>query len=156
MAIAYAGAGFRLSLLGSIGQYLQAQGVAKWTSPWALTDTAITVDVLPAGSTGTPPSPDKAIALTLYEVSSGPGTDQVMGLQCRIRGKPNNRTEDKDLVDGLFDALDGLENTSWGGVPIVRVWHQSGTYLGVDSANRPEHSHNFYIQLTRTGTHRAD
>jgi hypothetical protein len=156
MAITYAGAGFRLSLLGAIGQHLQAQGVAKWTTPWALTDTAITVDALPAGSTGTPASPDKAIALVLYDVEHSAGTDTVMGLQCRVRGKPNNRTEDKDLVDGLFDALHGLENITWGGVPIVRVWHQSGAYLGTDTANRPEHSHNFYIQLTRTGTNRSD
>ena len=149
MSITYAGAGFRLSLLGAIGQYLQAQGVAKWTTPWSATDTAITLDALPS-------SPDKAIALTLYDVEHTAGTDTVMGLQCRVRGKPNNRTEDKDLVDGLFDALHGVEHTTWGGIPIVRVWHQSGAYLGTDTANRPEHSHNFYIQLTRTGTHRDD
>ena len=149
MSVAYAQAGFRLSLLGAIGQYLQAQGVGKWTTPWAATDTAISVDVLPA-------SPDKAIALTLYPVANPGGTDMVLGLQLRIRGKPNNRTEDKDLLDKAEDALHGLRNTTLGGVPIVYVEHRSGASLGTDSANRNEHTQNYYITLTREGLNRTD
>jgi len=149
MTVTYGAAGFRLSLLSAAGQYLQAQGVGKWTTPWASTDTAISVDVLPA-------SPDKAIALTLYPVASPGGTDLVMGLQLRIRGRPNNRTEDKDLLDKAEDALDGLKNTTWAGIPIVLVKLQSGASLGMDTANRNEHSLNFYITLTREGLNRQD
>jgi hypothetical protein len=149
MTVAYATAGFRLSLLSSVGQYLQEKGVAKWTTPWASTDTAISVDVLPA-------SPDKAIALTLYPVTSPGGTDVVMGLQLRIRGKPNNRTEDKDLLDKAEDALDGLSGITWAGIPIVLVKLQSGASLGMDTANRNEHTQNYYITLTREGLNRTD
>lgn len=149
MSISYATAGFRMGLLGSIGQYLQEKGVAKWTTPWAATDTAISVDVFPA-------SPDKAIALTLYPVSSPGGTDLIMGLQLRIRGKPGNRTEDKDILDKAEDALDGLKGITWAGVPIVLVELKSGAYLGQDTNNRPEHSANYYITLTREGLNRQD
>ncbi|MDQ0854781.1 hypothetical protein QFZ79_002892 [Arthrobacter sp. V4I6] len=142
-------AGFRLALLGAIGEYLQTQGVGKWSTPWAATDTAISLDALPA-------SPDKAIAMTLYPVANPGGTDQIMGLQLRIRGKPNNRTEDKDILDKAEDALHGVRNTTWGGIPIVYVEHRSGTYLGTDTANRPEHTQNYYITLTREGLNRTD
>lgn len=149
MAITYATAGFRMGLLGAIGQYLQERGVAKWTSPWAATDTAISVDVYPS-------SPDKAIALTLYPVSSPGGTDLVMGLQLRIRGKPGNRVEDKDLLDKAEDALDGLSGITWAGTPIVLVKLVSGAYLGQDANNRPDHSQNYYITMTREGLNRTD
>jgi hypothetical protein len=144
-----ASAGFRLGLLGAIGPYLAAQGVGKWTTPWAATDTAIAVDVLPA-------TPDKAIAMTLYPVSNPGGTDMVLGLQLRIRGKPNNRTEDKDILDKAEDALHGLTGITWAGIPIVHVEHRSGAFLGTDTANRNEHTLNFYITLTRTGLNRED
>lgn len=149
MAITYATAGFRLSLLGAIGQYLEAQGVAKWGIPWSTTDTAISLDAFPA-------SPDKAIAMTLYTVNNPGGTDAVMGLQLRIRGEPKSRTVDKDLLDRAEDALHGVRNTTWGGIPIVYVEHRSGSYLGTDTANRPEHTLNFYITLTREGLNRQD
>lgn len=149
MSVTYAQAGFRLSLLSSIGQYLQSQGVGKWTTPWAATDTAISVDVYPS-------APDKAIAMTLYPVASPGGTDMVIGLQLRIRGRPGNRTEDKDLLDKAEDALHGLSGITWAGIPIVHVEHRSGAYLGQDAANRPDHSSNYYITLTREGRNRTD
>jgi hypothetical protein len=141
--------GFRTDLITGIGQYLDAQNVGKFPGPYTATDTAIVVASLPA-------TPDKAVALTLYDVDNGPGTDMILGLQCRVRGPANNRTEDLNILDRLFDALDGVEHTVWGGVNIVRVWQQSGAELGPDGNNRMEHTANYYIQLTRTGTHRTD
>lgn len=141
--------GFRTSLLTGIGEYLHAENVGRWTTPWAVNDTVIAVASLPA-------TPDKAIALTLYDVANGPGTDFVMGLQCRVRGPANNRAEDLNILDRLFDALDGVERAVWGGVKVVRVWHQSGTAAGPDGNNRQEHVANYYLQITRTGTHRTD
>lgn len=149
MTVSYATAGFRLGLLGAIGQYLQEKGVGRWTTPWAATDTAISLDVYPS-------APDKAIAMTLYPVASPGGTDLVLGLQLRIRGKPNNRTEDKDILDKAEDALDGLNGITWAGVPIVLVKLQSGASLGMDANNRPDHSQNYYLTLTREGLNRTD
>ncbi|MDQ5861562.1 MAG: minor capsid protein [Actinomycetota bacterium] len=141
--------GVTVNFLTGMGQYLEAQNVADFTSPWGVNDTAVTIDALPA-------SPDKAVAMTVYPVSFDAGTDAVMGLQFRVRGSPGNRVAAKDILDRLLDVLDQLQHTTIGGIPIVRMWHQSGAYLGTDTNNRPEHTANFYIQHTRTGTHRND
>lgn len=141
--------GFQVDLVTGIGQLLHAGNVGKWAGPFIAADTAIVIDAL--GST-----PDKGIALTLYDVENGGGTDTVMGLQCRVRGTPGNRTTAKDILDRLFDALHDLEHVTIGGVPVVRIWWQSGAPLGTDTANRQEYTANYYIQLTRPGTHRTD
>ena len=141
--------GFTTNLLTGIGELLHAENVGKWGGPFTATDTAIAVDSL--GST-----PDKGIALTLYDVEHTGGTGSVMGLQCRVRGTPNNRTAAKDILDRIFDTLHDLEHTTIGGVPVVRIWWQSGTGIGPDSANRPEHTANYYIEIIRSGTHRSD
>lgn len=150
--IAYASLGFEYRLLVGLGEYLGSQYVGRWITAgtYLATDTAITVDALPA-------SPDKAIAMTLYPVEDdGAGTGSTVGVQFRIRGKAGDRLSDKDLTSRLFEALQGLTGIELNGIPIVRVWRQSGTPLGPDSSNRQEHTHNYYIQLTRTGTHRED
>ncbi len=141
--------GFTVNLVTGLGELLDAAGVGSWGGPWAAADTALVVDALPA-------SPDKAVALTLYDVQDDATTDSIVGLQCRVRGSAGSRTDAKDILDVLFDTLHDLKNTTLGGAPIVRIWKQSGTNLGPDSANRPEHTANYYIQLTRTGSHRED
>lgn len=141
--------GFTVSLVTGIGELLHAAGVGKWNPPFATTDTAIVVDALPS-------APDRAIALTLYDVEHAGGTDTVMGLQCRVRGTPGNRTTAKDILDSLFTTLHDLEHVTIGGVPVVRIWWQSGSPLGTDTSNRQEYTANYYLQLTRSGTHRED
>ncbi len=141
--------GFTTNLLTGVGELLHTASVGKWGGPFAPTDAAIVIDSL--GST-----PDKGIALTLYDVEHTAGTDTVMGLQCRVRGNPKDRTAAKDILDALLDTLHGLEHTTIGGVPIVRIWWQSGANLGPDALNRPEHTANYYLQITRSGTHRED
>ena len=146
--------GFTVNLLTGIAELLDAENVGRWIpqgsgQTFTATDTAIAIDSLGA-------SPDKGIALTLYDVEHTGGTDSVQGLQCRVRGNPKDRTAAKDILDRLFDTLHDLEAVTIGGVPVVRVWWQSGANLGPDSLNRPEHTANYYIQLTRTGTNRSD
>jgi len=146
--------GFTTNLLTGIAELLHAENVGRWIpqgsgQSFALTDTAIAIDSLGA-------SPDKGIALTLYDVEHAATTDSVMGLQCRVRGNPKDRTAAKDILDRIFDTLHDLEHTTIGGVPVVRIWWQSGANLGPDTLNRPEHTANYYLQITRTGTHRED
>lgn len=141
--------GFRKDLITAIGELLNTEHVGKWPGPFTASDTAVVVGQLPS-------TPDKSIALTLYDVSNGPGTDMILGLQCRVRGPVNNRVEDLNILDRLFDTLDGVEAVVWGGVNVIRVWQQSGTPLGPDGNNRQEHTANYYLQITRPGTHRTD
>lgn len=146
--------GFTVNLATGIAELLHTENVGRWIAKdsgqsFAATDTAIALDSLGA-------SPDKGIALTLYDVEHTSMTDSVIGLQCRVRGTPNNRTAAKDILDAIFDTLHDLKNTEIGGAPVVRIWWQSGANLGPDSSNRPEHTANYYIQLTRTGARRED
>lgn len=141
--------GFTTNLLTATAEYLTAASVGKYGGPWAKTDTAIVIDALPA-------SPDKAVALSLYDVEHTGGTDSVMGLQCRVRGSADNRTTAKDILDQIFDTLHDVEHITLGGIPVVRIWWQSGAPLGTDANNRQEYTANYYIQLIRSGTHRED
>lgn len=152
MTVVYATLGFEYRFLVALGEYLGAQSVGRWitTGTYLSTDTAITVDSLPA-------TPDKAIAMTAYPVEDeGLGTGTILGVQFRVRGKAGDRLSDKDIISRLFDALQGLNGTDLNGIPIIRAWRQSGTPLGPDGNNRQEHTHNYYFQTVRTGTHRED
>lgn len=143
--------GFQSTLLTAIGEFLDAESVGRWltTGTYLPNDTALVVDTLPT-------TPDKGIGMTLYPVTDSGGTDSVVGLQLIIRGSPGNRLTVKDITDRCFDALHDLQAVTFGGIPIVRVWRQSGAVLGPDGNNRQTVSENYYIQCTRTGAHRAD
>lgn len=149
MPIAYASVGFEVTLLTAIGQYLESRGIGKWSTTPGTADTAITIDALPA-------TPDRGIAMTLYPVADTGGTGSTVGLQLRFRGPAGNRSAVKNIADNTFDALHGLEHISWGGIPVIRVWRQSGAGLGTDSNNRSESTANYYIELIRSGTNRSD
>jgi len=142
---------FENTLLNALGEYLDSAGAGLWDpdTPYQPTDTAITTDTLPL-------KVDKAIVMTLYPVQDEGTTDSIVGLQLRIRGKPNDRTSSKTILDNCFDALHGLQDVELGGIPVIWVWRQSGANLGPDSSDRLEHTANYYLQLTREGTHRND
>lgn len=144
--------GFQTNLLTALGEYLHAENVGRWLSgggSYSPSDTALVVDTLPA-------SPDKGIGMTLYPVEDKGTTDSVIGLQLIVRGSPNNRATVKDITDRAFDALHDLQAVTLGGIPVVRIWRQSGANLGPDSNNRQQASENYYLQVTRTGANRRD
>lgn len=142
--------GFQVDLLTGLGEYLHAENVGRWspTGTYGPNDVAITIDELPA-------SPDKAIALGLYPVEDTGTTDTIQGLQLYIRGG-HDRISAKDITDRAFDALHDLQDVVIGGIPIVRIWRNSGAPLGTDGNGRQEATQNYYLQLTRTGSNRRD
>ncbi|GAA3289230.1 minor capsid protein [Arthrobacter citreus] len=141
---------FEIDLLTAVGQYLDAAGAGRWLTKgtYAATDTAISIDELPI-------TPDRGIAMSLYDVEDTAGTDSVVGLQLWIRGS-KNKASAKETKDAVFDALHNLQHVTWAGIPIVRIWRQSGANLGLDGNGRQEISQNYYLQLTRTGPNRTD
>lgn len=141
--------GFTVNLITGMGEYLHAENVGNWFGPYGANDVALTAFSLPA-------SPNKGVAITPYPVTDSGGTDSVVALQFRVRGGPGDRQTAADILDRLFDTLHDLEHVTIRGIPIVRIWRQSQAYIGTDANNRQEHSANYYIQLTRTGTHRED
>ena len=142
---------FEVDLLTAAGQHLAAKGAGRWltSGTYAATDIAISIDDLPT-------TPDRGIAMSLYDVEDTPGTDSVVGLQLWIRGAAKNKASAKETKDAVFDALHNLQDVTWAGIPIVRIWRQSGANLGADGNGRQEISQNYYLQLTRTGPNRAD
>lgn len=141
--------GFTTDLITGIGKYLQAHGVGKWDTPYATSDIPLAAYALPA-------TPDRAVSITPYPVSDSGGTDSITAIQFRARGTAGNRMNAADVMDAIFDQLHDVEHVTIGGICIVRIWRQSQAYLGTDGNNRQEHTANYYIQLTRTGTHRED
>ncbi|WP_394253635.1 hypothetical protein [Arthrobacter pityocampae] len=157
--------GFTATLLTAASEYLHAENVGAWNpvGGYRPDDVAIT-------HTRFHPSIDRAIAMSTYPVSDDATTDSVVGLQLWIRGvaaraaKPplpaisaqEASVSAPNIADRAFDALHELERVDWGGIPIVRIWRQSQTSHGPDANGREELSANYYIQLTRTGTHRRD
>ncbi|WP_422389938.1 minor capsid protein [Arthrobacter sp. N1] len=144
--------GFTTTLLTAAAEYLHAQNVGAWRpdTSYSADDVAITIDQLHS-------TVNKAIALGAYPVDDGDGgTDAIVGLQLWIRGAPKNRASAKDIADRAFDALDGVNATTWAGIPIVLIRRRSQARIGLDANEREELSANYYIQLTRTGAHRRD
>lgn len=143
--------GFQINLLTGVGELLDTAGVGRWltSGTYVATDVAITIDQLPTGHA-------QAVTMGFYPVEDSAGTDSIVGIQFWIRGSPKNRQSAKNIADGLFNALHGLESTNIAGIPIIRIWRQSGASLGMDGNDRQELTENYYFQLTRTGTHRSD
>jgi hypothetical protein len=143
---------FETDLLTAIGEYLEAQGVGLYD----LTGAGYSTAVNPIYWDTLPSTPDRGTAMTLYPLGPPNGTLHEIGLQLRIRGRPNNRVDTKTAADNADNALDGLERVQWAGVEIVHVWRQSGTSLGPDSNNRIEVTRNYYLQYSRETSHRSD
>ena len=143
--------GFTTTLMTGAAQYLHNENVGAYkpAGNYLADDVAITFDVFHS-------TVHKAIRITTYPVADDLTTDAVIGLQLWIRGAPNNRASAKDITDRATDALHGLQRANWGGIPIVLIEHQSQTSHGPDANGREEISVNFYVSLTRTGTHRRD
>ena len=141
---------FEIDLLTAVGQYLDSTGAGRWliSGTYMAAETAISIDELPT-------TPDRGIAMSLYDVEDTAGTDSVVGLQLWIRGS-KSKTSAKETKDAIFDALHNLQHVTWAGIPIVRIWRQSGANLGLDGNGRQEISQNYYLQLTRTGPNRTD
>lgn len=143
--------GFQTDFLTGIAELLDTEDVGTWSPAGTYTpgQTGIFIDQL--GTT-----PERAIGLILYQVQDSGSTDSIIGLQLRIRGSRNNRTDVKDTTDQAFNVLHDLKHIEIGGTPVVRVARQSGANLPRDGNNRQEATENYYLHIVRTGTHRAD
>lgn len=142
---------FQLDALIDIANYLESVGFGTFDlngTGYATAENPIHFDQYGAE--------DQATVLTLYPVDTTAGTDATWGLQVRVRGRPGNRADTKNLTDESDNALDGLQGVVWGGAQVVQVRYQGGGNLGPDSNRRMEATRNYYIQLTRATAHRTD
>lgn len=104
-----------------------------------------------------PTTPDHAVAVSLYPVDDNTGhTTTTVGVQFRIRGRPNQRSDVKDTADLIHDTLHDWTGGDLDGIPVIRCWQQSGGTLPVDGNNRQHITRNYYLTLTRETRHRRD
>lgn len=143
--------GFQADLCTGIAQLLAGAGVGVWNpaSPYAATDIAISVRVMPA-------APDAVIMLTPYPVSDDYAlSDSVVGLQVQTRTGGEDPTTTDDLTDQVFDALQGLYGVTLStGIKVQAVERRSSLPLGQDDLHRWVNSDNYYLTLWRPSPHR--
>lgn len=141
-------------LLEGLAQLLAQRELGAWRpdgAAYAPGETAIVVGALPD-------SPPAAIALAPYGVGDDPSmSESTTGVQVRSRTATlHDPRPGLALVDGIFDALHGLDGlTLPTGVRVVTCQRQSWTPLGADDNQRPRYSQNFYVLHHRPSAHRT-
>lgn len=110
----------------------------------------LTLGQLPQTGTG--------IGVTFYDVDPPAGsTDEIVGVQLTIRDADRNDSRKTlTLSEAVFDILHNQTVTTWDDIPIHRVWRNSSADLGRDEDGAYVRSDNYYVRLSRTGTHLTD
>lgn len=113
----------------------------------------LTLGQLPQTGTG--------IGVTFYDVDPPAGTtDEIVGVQLTIRDEASGTRSDSRktlaLSEAVFDILHNQTVTTWDGIPIHRVWRNSSADLGRDEDGAYVRSDNYYVRLSRAGTHLTD
>ncbi len=145
-------AGWTTDLLTGLAEYLQAEGIGVWkpSGAYQAGETGIVIRAIPA-------DPDRIITLAEYPVDHQRGmADITVGIQIRVRGLPQLPGDCDDLADAVFDALDSIGRTTWGGVPIVDCYRQSHASLRHDGNIRWARSENYYVDAMRPTSNNTD
>ncbi len=147
--------GWTDDLVAGLAAYLADDGtVFTWDPDGVLTPSGNAVPIV-VGIV--PTQPDQVLALSPYPVDDDAGdlNDTVLGVQLRFRGTRDPRTV-LTLSDAAFDRLQSARRLVLNGIPVVQVWHASGTDLGPDDNGRHQRTENFYVQANRPSAHRPD
>jgi hypothetical protein len=148
--------GWTSDLLTGLAVHLAAAAVGTWrpTGAYTAAETGIVIR-------GIPQTPDRLITLAPYPLDGGEHrgmADHDTAVQIRIRAGTDPRTCD-DLADAVFELLDSLGSdgpVNLGGIPVLDMWRQSYTSLGVDTNGRWERSENFYLLAMRPTVNKTD
>jgi hypothetical protein len=82
-------------------------------------------------------------------------TDSLMAVQFRLRGDEDPASV-QDVNDALFSLLQGMHDTTVGGVPLVLFWRQSSLPGPADENRRSQMTSNWYAQVALTSAYRTD
>lgn len=110
----------------------------------------LTLGQLPQRGTG--------IGVVFYDVDPPAGTtDETVGMQLTIRdAATNDSRKTLNLSEQVFDLLHEQTLTTWGDVPVNRVWRNSSADMGRDEDGAYVRSDNYYLRCSRTGAHLTD
>lgn len=130
----------------AVAKRLAEAGVGTWREDgvFAAGQTAITLKALP-------PSPDRAIAITVYNVEEDPNpgsVTQAWSVQVRTRATTGRPDTVDDLADDAHDALEA-HRAQWPGAFIQRSHRHNFAPLGSDANRRHERVDNYRIITAR-------
>lgn len=135
--------GITRDLLTGWAERLAAAGVGTWRpdgSPYQPGETAIVIGDLP-------PQPDRVIGLRAYQVAQEE-SDQVWGVQVRVRGRPGDTMDADNVADAVYDVMHYATPGPMGSVAIAFVWRQiGGASLGQDDNRRTERADTYYQHI---------
>ena len=133
-------------LVVAIAEHLAAHTSATWrpTGAYTATETGITIKTVPA-------TPDRVIAITVYDVDDDPDPRQVretyvVQIRFRAPGRPDNVD---DLAQEAKATLHTQHHTTFGQVPIARCARTYVAPLGADANGRHERTDNYRIVTRR-------
>lgn len=130
-----------------VAEHLAAHTGITWRPDGAYTptETAATIKAVPA-------TPDRVVAITVYDVDDDPDPRQVVAtfaVQLRFRA-PGRPDAVDDLAQEAFEVMHGKHHTTFGQVPIGRCARQSVAPIGPDANGRHERTDNYRIVTRRS------
>lgn len=143
------------ALLAGIAGLLNAAGVGVYDEArtWTNADTAWGVALGP----DVPEDPPRAVVLSAYTPAPDDprSSDSLVAVQIRLRGDETSASV-RDKNDEIFALLQGMHDTTVGGVPLVLLWRQSSLPGPADDNRRAQHSSNWYARIAQPSTYRTD
>lgn len=143
--------GYTRDALDGLARLLAAAGVGVYHGTGAYDDTEVGIVVATV-----PQSPPSVVCLIPYPLTDDPTlTNSVLGLQVRCRGASRDPREVLDLLDAVFDFLQGHPGVALSGTArMLLAERTTGVPLGEDSNGRWEAADSYQLTLDRPSAHR--
>lgn len=144
--------GWTTDLLTGLAGVLQAVGVGVWRPDgpaYTAGETGIVIGAMP-------PLPERIVVLAHYPVDDHVAlTHVIAGIQVRTRAGPTP-VDVQDLDDEVYDALQGLAQTTFGLAHVKQCYRRSSAALGQTRDGRDlwERTSNYYLDAVHATTHR--
>lgn len=95
-----------------------------------------------------PTTPDRVIGLGAYAATDEPTVAaSTLRVQLMVRGVPNNSLDADDLADDIFQAIQTLEDRTYGTVHLVQCLRVSAVPLGIDTSKRSARADNYEVDV---------
>ena len=95
-----------------------------------------------------PTAPDRVVGLGAYAAIDDPTTaHSILRVQVMVRGVPNISLDADDLADDIFQAIQAIEDRTYGTVHLVQCLRVSAVPLGIDASKRSARSDNYEVDV---------
>lgn len=141
-------------LLDGLAQEIAAAGIAAYDTSgvYSVSDTGIFFSVMPPGSEGEPPGPDRCVVLTAYALNDDPSLPLgQINVQIRARGTADPR-DVNTLSDDLYQLFQALTDRTYGSCHVIQMLRKSSIPMGQDTQRRWEQSQNFVCDVDLPAT----